>query len=428
MLARRASTYLSESPGVDLGHWSAPWLRFAVNVHAMPRRPANLIDTGRETFAPNGSTPIVLGKTGFGVRSAAADERWIATLRDSTPYRGNLTIAWRGVFLGAGGTGNYSNIFGLIVGTGSTSPYGIFSIQRNTSADVLSFLAGAGTYTLSDTNIGLSAHYGKPVTLVASNVAGTQGLTFAIAVEGRAFSVGLNTFSAATSNPRDVSGTDSISFGEAAGADRFPNCIGTAGAVWNRAFGRSELLDLASNFDSIFAGPSRVLYLASGEIATTAPEIGVSGNTFDITDGDSTPSATDHTDFGTTPQGTTKSRTFTISNLGDADLVISSVALSGTDAAEFTITTNPTGTIAPSGTGTLVVRADADNLGTFAATVTINSNDANEAAFDFAIAVVVEEAPAADESGGGGALFGTLGSIQMSPVKRRRRGKGKGFF
>lgn len=199
--------------------------------------------------------------------------------------------------------------------------------------------------------------------------------------------------------------------------------------LWNRPLSPGEALLLEQEpfvlvepeFDPFDAS---TFYLGS---TPTAPEITVTGNGNAITDGDGTPSATDHTDFGTTPEGTTKSRTFTIANDGDANLTISSVALSGTDAAEFTITTDPTGTIAPAGTGTLVVRADAANQGTFTATVTINSNDANEAAFDFAIAVEVT-APAAESDSGGGVLFGTLGSVSLSPRRRRLRSKGKGYF
>lgn len=152
----------------------------------------------------------------------------------------------------------------------------------------------------------------------------------------------------------------------------------------------------------------------------TAPEIAVTGNATNIADGDGAASLTDHTDFGTTPQGTTKSRTFTITNSGDANLTISSVALSGANAAEFTITADPTGTIAPAGTGTLTIQADADNQGTFAATVTINSNDANEAAFDFAIAAVVS-APSSSSSAG--AIRRARGRIYLPRSMGSRRGR-----
>jgi len=181
--------------------------------------------------------------------------------------------------------------------------------------------------------------------------------------------------------------------------------------IWDRALAVSELMAAIRDPAALFKTHVNRSTFALGAPAT-APEITVTGNTFDITDGDATPSLTDHTDFGTTPQGTTKPRTFTITNFGDADLVISSVALSGAGAGEFTITANPTGTITPAGTGTLVVRADAANVGTFAATVTVNSNDANEAAFDFAIAVEVTE-PASDDSGG--IPFSPTTNVTFSP-------------
>jgi hypothetical protein len=54
---------------------------------------------------------------------------------------------------------------------------------------------------------------------------------------------------------------------------------------------------------------------------TTAAEITVQGNAVTITDGDTTPSITDHTDFGSVAQGgAAVSRTFTVRNDGTATL------------------------------------------------------------------------------------------------------------
>src|SRR5207244_12500327 len=57
-----------------------------------------------------------------------------------------------------------------------------------------------------------------------------------------------------------------------------------------------------------------------GDVVLTAPEVAVSGNAINIVDGDSTPSVTDGTDFGTTFQGTPVSHIFRVDNTGTAAL------------------------------------------------------------------------------------------------------------
>jgi len=127
--------------------------------------------------------------------------------------------------------------------------------------------------------------------------------------------------------------------------------------------------------------------IQSATVTVFGPEIAVTGNSVDITDGDTTPASSDHTDFGETETSSgTVSRTFTITNSGDATLNIASVALSGANSADFSITTSPATTVAASGgTTTVVVQFDPSATGTRIATLTINSDDADEAAFDFAI-------------------------------------------
>lgn len=89
--------------------------------------------------------------------------------------------------------------------------------------------------------------------------------------------------------------------------------------------------------------------------ANAAPDIGLSGNGVNIMDGATTASSGDHTHFGTaTVPGGTVSRTFTLSNSGDADLVFSgppSVSLSGAGASQFTVSVQPNapGTVTSSG-------------------------------------------------------------------------------
>ncbi|MEZ5751801.1 MAG: choice-of-anchor D domain-containing protein [Paracoccaceae bacterium] len=68
------------------------------------------------------------------------------------------------------------------------------------------------------------------------------------------------------------------------------------------------------------------------------PEINVTGNGVDITDGDTTPASADHTDFGSTyTNGGTVARTFTIQNTGDAALTVSGFTLTGGAGSPFSI-------------------------------------------------------------------------------------------
>lgn len=123
------------------------------------------------------------------------------------------------------------------------------------------------------------------------------------------------------------------------------------------------------------------------------PEIAVAGNSTEIADGDSTPSTTDHTDFGSTlVTGGSVVRTFTITNSGTKNLTLSGAApnyvtLSGAGAAAFSVTQQPSsGTIAlEGGTRTFQVTFDPSAVGAHTATVTIANDDINEGTYDFSI-------------------------------------------
>jgi len=116
------------------------------------------------------------------------------------------------------------------------------------------------------------------------------------------------------------------------------------------------------------------------------PEIAVSGNSTDITDGDSAPATEDHTDFGSTlvSYGTVV-RTFTIQNTGTAGLTLGAASLSGTNAADFRITTQPASTVAAGGSTTLQVTFDPGAPGLRTAAVSFTNNDADENPFNFSI-------------------------------------------
>ena len=81
------------------------------------------------------------------------------------------------------------------------------------------------------------------------------------------------------------------------------------------------------------------------------PEINLKGNSTSIVSGDATPSSTDHTDFGSQNVSSgTVVRTFTIENTGTGALNLTGspnkVTIIGTNAADFTVTTQPTSPVA----------------------------------------------------------------------------------
>jgi len=117
-----------------------------------------------------------------------------------------------------------------------------------------------------------------------------------------------------------------------------------------------------------------------------APEIAVSGNSVDIADGDATPDPADHTDVGDVNiVNATLVRTFTIANRGNVDLTLGTVTVSGTHAADFTVSLQPASPVAPNGSTSFQVSFDPRALGLREATLSIGNNDPDENPFDFSI-------------------------------------------
>jgi len=135
------------------------------------------------------------------------------------------------------------------------------------------------------------------------------------------------------------------------------------------------------SIQSDFSTPN-FLYQVSGEGVDASPTMEVLGNGSVISSGDATPSTVDHTVFTSVDiadGGVT--RTFTIENNGTADLNLTSLSpivdITGVDAADFTITTNPTTPIAAGGSTTFVVTFDPTTTGIKDATIEIDNNGVN---------------------------------------------------
>lgn len=116
-----------------------------------------------------------------------------------------------------------------------------------------------------------------------------------------------------------------------------------------------------------------------------APEINVTGNSVTIPDGSTTPSLTDFTDFGNVIVGNFFDRTYTIQNLGTANLTGGTITFTGANAADFSILTPPTFPVTAGNSTTFTLRFTPSASGIRTATINIPNNDSDENPYDFAI-------------------------------------------
>lgn len=115
-------------------------------------------------------------------------------------------------------------------------------------------------------------------------------------------------------------------------------------------------------------------------------EINVRGNGLNISSGDITPDNYDNTFFGTTVvDGGTIDKTFVIENVGNLPLSINGVTITGANASDFTIVTNPANNILEQTSSNLIIRFNPSAIGLRNATVNIQNNDTNENPYTFAI-------------------------------------------
>lgn len=115
------------------------------------------------------------------------------------------------------------------------------------------------------------------------------------------------------------------------------------------------------------------------------PEMDVRGNDNSISDGDTTPSTTDNTDFGNISLGNNTAVTYTIYNTGVADLNLGTITFSGANAADFSILSSPTSPVAASGNTNFQVQFTPSSVGTRSASISIVNNDDDENPYNFSI-------------------------------------------
>lgn len=138
---------------------------------------------------------------------------------------------------------------------------------------------------------------------------------------------------------------------------------------------------LATNIE----GDSGYSNSASATTSTCpVPDILLIGNSQPIASGDTTPSLTDDTVFGSVVLGQAISHTFTVYNNGTADLSLTGtpkVTLSGPGG--FSVTVPPTSPVAAGNTSTFSVRFNPVAAGIQTTTVSLLSNDLDESPYTF---------------------------------------------
>ncbi len=128
----------------------------------------------------------------------------------------------------------------------------------------------------------------------------------------------------------------------------------------------------------------------SGQVILAGPEVTVLGNGVSITDGDSTPSTSDWTDFGSVVQGgATITRTFTVRNDGTAALTLGAVTV----PAGYTLTEGLSASLAPGASDTFAVQLDTAITGTRSGDISFATNDSDENPYTFRISGQVTAAP-----------------------------------
>ncbi len=121
---------------------------------------------------------------------------------------------------------------------------------------------------------------------------------------------------------------------------------------------------------------------------TTYPEINIKGNSNSIADEDTAPSADDHTDFGSVAAASgTIVKTFSIENTGTGLLTLgaNAVSISGTNADDFSVTTQPATTVSAVSSVTFQVTFDPSGKGTRTATLSIANDDSNENPYNYSV-------------------------------------------
>jgi len=148
-------------------------------------------------------------------------------------------------------------------------------------------------------------------------------------------------------------------------------------------------VNFASDNSNRDTGVAFDTFTVTGTALNSAQEINIKGLGNNIVSGDTTPSTTDDTDFGNVKLTNSLAHTFTIENLGNTSLNLTGaspyVTISGTNAADFSVTAIPSTPILGSSNTTFQITFTPSALGLRTATISISNDDSNENPYTFSI-------------------------------------------
>lgn len=170
---------------------------------------------------------------------------------------------------------------------------------------------------------------------------------------------------------------------------------------------------IGGSFQSAGSYRSSFIAIARDVAHVDKPEIMVKGNTLNINDGDITPSAADHTDFGGVPKGgTAVVRTFTVSNTGTLPLTLGTVTV----PAGFTLIEGLSASLDPGADDTFTVQLENVEAGTKTGQISFSTNDPDENPFNFSITGTVLVPEIAVEQPAGNTLVDGGSSISFGAI------------
>ena len=134
--------------------------------------------------------------------------------------------------------------------------------------------------------------------------------------------------------------------------------------------------------------PGASLYYFHVQATVLPPDMRVTGNNIVIQNGDFEPQTQDLTDFGTINVGANRIHSFYVRNNGPGLLALTGnprVVLTGADASQFTVTSQPVANLTSGNNSLLRIRYNPTSAGMHEALVNISSNDPNAPNYQFSV-------------------------------------------